>query len=75
MKEFSNRIQTLVKHEELSPLEVLPIIAVMELTRMSNDEKEFEIVTDCSCYQSCGSNFSKNGKCSCYTSCGSNYSQ
>lgn len=28
----------------------------------------------CSCYQSCGSNFSQNGKCGCYTSCGSNYS-
>ena len=75
MKDFSNRIQSLVEHEELSPLEVLPIFAVIELTRMSNDEKGFEIVSNCSCYQSCSSNFSKNGKCSCYTSCGSNYSQ
>lgn len=32
-------------------------------------------VNACSCYQSCGSNFSRNGKCSCYSSCGSNYSR
>lgn len=32
-------------------------------------------VQACSCYSSCGSNFSQNGKCSCYTSCGSNFNK
>lgn len=41
--------------------------------KMLTLEKELN-VDACSCYHSCGSNFSRNGKCSCYTSCGSNYS-
>lgn len=28
----------------------------------------------CSCYSSCGSNYSQGGTCTCYTTCGSNYS-
>lgn len=74
MQDFSCRIQSLVENEMNSPMEVIPLQTVMGIIRFSSNEKEFETVCDCSCYQSCGSNFSRNGKCSCYTSCGSNYS-
>ena len=49
-------------------------IAPVTITRHKDRGLATEI-SSCSCYHSCGSNFSRNGSCSCYTSCGSNYSK
>lgn len=66
-----------INRQVISPLLLLPILMTEDLKELSeNQEMEREqTFTACGCYQSCGSNFSRNGSCSCYTSCGSNYSK
>jgi len=49
-------------------------MAASTCTCYSSCGSNFSLEKKCSCYSSCGSNFSKRQKCSCYTGCGSNYS-
>jgi len=49
-------------------------MAAHSCTCYSSCGSNFSLEKKCSCYSSCGSNFSKRQKCVCYSGCGSNYS-
>lgn len=78
MKNEFSEINDKLEKLEGSFLENLGQIAPLEFSDITNDvngavhQVEY---SNCGCYSSCGSNYSRNGKCSCYTSCGSNYNK
>lgn len=71
--EKSHLISELIEEQVQQPMQIRPVTFHSELNALEVELVDVNI-TACSCYQSCGSNFSQNGQCSCYTSCGSNYS-
>lgn len=70
----SNLISELIEKQVQQPMQIRPVTFNSDLNALEVEFVDMNI-TACSCYQSCGSNFSRNGQCSCYTSCGSNYSR
>lgn len=72
--EKSITIMALIEEQENMPIQIRPIIINLDGLHKETEQAGMN-VSACSCYQSCGSNFSRNGQCACYTSCGSNYSR
>lgn len=66
-------IDNLVKTQLAKPKGISPLRSSF-VSEFRTKWKHHNVTDSCSCYQSCGSNFSRNGECSCYTACGSNYS-
>lgn len=71
--EKSDLISELIEEQVQLPIQIRSISFNKEKDGVNIELADVNIAA-CSCYQSCGSNFSRNGECSCYTSCGSNYS-
>lgn len=68
-------IEDLIKKQITSIQAVLPILITEKMIRIIKENDSVEVVNNCSCYVSCGTNFSQNGVCPCRTSCGTNFSK
>lgn len=82
MDKIIKEIQDYVNHNvmDLSEISVKPVVVEMEIDAIFDVVQQLRgleeaYVHNCTCFASCGSNFSQNSKCVCNISCGSNYSR